>query len=213
MKCLNHDCKFCYDHSTSNTINFFKKKYSCCKTYQEFNVLMTNVIIFNNPSPLYAFRTTYNTDNWWWGHTESWKLLVAINQYGMITLDTQEGNADDVPILPCQIILNGLLPINDYNHFIKLVPNNMIVYECTNDYNLINKISYTILPVTCNSGLILLSNSKILSNHHYHQYLNTNFKKYLLGNVIECMIVSRLNNQPATYLYHQVLNILKQIKS
>ncbi len=215
-KCNDKACRFCYDNTDKiSIVKFFKKKFLQCRSFTEFNILMTNVIKLNNPSPLYDFKTSYNTDNWWWGHTRAWQLLLRINELGLITLDTLEGEADEKPKSYSHTVLNGLLPRSRFNKLIQKIPDDIWLYECDNNihmekrYNLI--INSELIPTSNTTSLVLLNNGKILSDNIPKEYLNKSFIKYLTEKVVEFMLISHHNDKPATYLYQQIVDIMNNL--
>ena len=80
---------------TANSFNMEKyiDDYSKIQSYRELNLFMTNAIQKRLPSPLYGFDDeSDNTDNYWWNPDDPrYRLLVRINQLGIITLGAEEG--------------------------------------------------------------------------------------------------------------------------
>ena len=63
-----------------------------CNTYGKLVRYMTAAVLGKLAQPVYGdYDINDTTDNHWWFHSDRWRLLVAINRYGLVTINANEG--------------------------------------------------------------------------------------------------------------------------
>jgi hypothetical protein len=192
-----------------------------CNSYERLNELMLQVVKMELPNPMNFFvnveeATGPTMDSEWWGTSERWNLLVKINEAGLITTFTNEGEEHEYKATQ---IADGTVVYFNYrcalefimkkeraaNLIAALRAEHFIVKRAVStDGETPGEVRFNITNETFIDGrerqytnAIMLANGGVLGGGQWEDVLNSEFLERLKEETVSLIVIDPFYNKPA----------------